>query len=186
MLFRSREESAPSGARYGWGWLIAIFLASLTFIIGRALPYFDKHIEGLVLEAIGVVLVVALLLAWVQTRRRALARSAFPQVTPGTPYRMASAKISPDFVTELANLETHLQRSAVEEGWSIEWTEHNQVFQSAKTALAERRYSESLRDFAKAIHVLMGGIHLLRKQRDQILRWGARVPTNRDEEPEGK
>ena len=180
------DEGADSAAtRYGWGWLIAVFLASLTFIIGNALPYFEKPIEGLALEALGIVLAVVLLLVWLSSRRRALARAALPQVTPGTPYRTASAKINPDFVTELANLEHHLQRSAVEEGWSIEWTEHNQVFQSAKTALSERRYSESLRDFAKAIHVLMGGIHLLRKQRDQILRWGARIQPSREEGPTG-
>ncbi len=128
-----------------------------------------------------------LVLIWLRMRRRAQEQAALPQMKPGTPYRTASAKITPEFVTELANLEYNLQRSAVEEGWSIEWTEHNRIFQAAKTALAERRYTESLRDFARAIHVLVGGVHLLRKQRDQILRWGAKpVPPKGEEPAEGK
>jgi len=56
------------------------------------------------------------------------------------------------------------------------------VFETAKTALAERRYADSLRDFARAIHVLMGGIHLLRRQRDQLLRWGMRPASKVDDE----
>src|SRR5207245_1388738 len=111
-------------------------------------------------------------------------RSAFPRLTRGTPYRTASAKITPEFVTELANLEHNLQRTAVEEGWSIEWNEHKRIFQSAKTALTERRYIDSLCDFARAIHILMVGIHLLRLQRDQMLRWGTRAPAKEEEEPE--
>jgi protein phosphatase len=180
-------DPTPEG-RYGWSWLIAVLLASITFIVGRALPYFDfeKRLEGAVIEAMGVAGLGMLLFAWLRKRRRAQENSALPEMTPGTPYRTASAKITPEFVTELANLEYNLQRSAVEEGWSIEWTEHNEVFQSAKAALAERRYPESLRDFARAIHVLVGGINLLRKQRDQILRWGTRAPSKDEETGEGK
>jgi hypothetical protein len=127
-----------------------------------------------------------LILTWLRMRRRAEEQSVLPEMTPGTPYRTSSAKITPEFVTELANLEYNLQRSALEEGWSIEWTEHDRVFQTAKTALAERRYTESLRDFARAIHILVGGIHLLRKQRDQMLRWGIRPPPKTEDSGDAK
>jgi protein phosphatase len=182
------EPDSTAGGRYGWSWLIAVFLAGIMFIVGHALPYFDfeKRLEGVLIEAVGITLLGLLLLTWLRMRRRTQEQSALPKMTPGTPYRTASAKITPEFVTELANLEYNLQRSAVEEGWSIEWSEHSRVFQSAKTALAERRYTESLRDFARAIHVLVGGINLLRKQRDQILRWGTRPPSKEDEPGEGK
>src|SRR5579872_731343 len=183
------EPEYSSEGRHGWGWLIAVLLAGIMFIVGHALPYFDfeRRLEGVVIEALGVIGLGLLLLTWLRMRRRAQGKSVLPEMTPGTPYRTASAKITPEFVTELANLEYNLQRSAVEEGWSIEWTEHSRVFQSAKTALAERRYTDSLRDFARAIHVLVGGITLLRKQRDQILRWGNRPAPPKAEEPtEGK
>lgn len=182
------EPVHPAEGRFGWGWLIAVFLAGIMFIVGHALPYFDfeRRFEGVLIEALGVAGLGMQLLVWLRMRRRAQEQSALPEMTPGTPYRTASAKITPEFVTELANLEYNLQRSAVEEGWSIEWSEHNQVFEAAKTALAERRYTESLRDFARAIHVLVGGIHLLRKQRDQILRWGPRPSPKPEETGEAK
>ncbi len=172
--------------RYGWSWLVAVFLAGVTLIVGHATRYFDRPLpEGSVIETLGVLGLLGLALAWLRAQRMEHRRSAFPDVTPGTPYRTASAKITPEFVAELANLESNLQRSAVEEGWSIEWGEHNKIFESAKAALSERRYPESLRDFSRAIHILMGGIHLLRRQRDQLLRWGPRQ-TPKEEEPEGK
>jgi len=183
------DDDNSAEGQFGWSWLIAVFLAGILIIVGHAWPYFnfERRIEGLSMEALGVTGVGALMLTWLRMRRRARELAALPQMTPGTPYRTASAKLTPEFVTELANLENNLQRSAVEEGWSIEWTEHNRVFEAAKTALAERRYTESLRDFARAIHVLVGGIHLLRKQRDQILRWGAKPqPPKGEESVEGK
>jgi protein phosphatase len=182
------EEDDEPGGRHGWAWLVGMFLAGIMFIVGHALRYFNRPlIEGTLFEAMGVLGLGALILSWLRSRRPVPGRDALPEVTPGTPYRVASAKISPEFVTELANLEHNLQRSAVEEGWSIEWSEHNQIFESAKTALAERRYPESLRSFARAIHILMGGIHLLRRQRDQLVRWGQRPAAPRaDDESEGK
>ncbi|MGE5194288.1 MAG: PP2C family protein-serine/threonine phosphatase, partial [Deltaproteobacteria bacterium] len=174
-----------AGGRFGWGWLIGLFLAGAMFIVGNALPHFDRHMEGLLLEALGAFGLAALILAWIRVRRRAAVAAAFPKLNPGTPYRTASAKITAEFVAELANLEHNLQRTAVEEGWSIEWTEHNRIFESAKTALSERRYIESLRDYARVIQILMGGIHLLRRQRDQLVRWGTR-PAPKPEEGEGK
>lgn len=181
-------DDSPEG-RHGWGWLVGMFLAGIMFIVGHALPYFGRPLlEGTVFEAMGVVGLGALILIWLRARRPAPAGATYPEVTPGTPYRVASAKITSEFVTELANLEHNLQRSAVEEGWSIEWAEHNRVFESAKTALAERRYTESLSGFARAIHTLMGGIHLLRRQRDQLVRWGTRPPAPKADDPpsEGK
>ncbi|MBI3865670.1 MAG: serine/threonine-protein phosphatase [Planctomycetia bacterium] len=186
------EPDAVAESRFGWSWLIGIFLAGMLFIVGNTLGFFERFVEGVLLEAAGIIGFVLLVLAWLRARRRERALGALPEMTPGTPYRTASARINPEFVTELANLEYNLQRSAVEEGWSIEWTEHNRVYQSAKTALSERRYQESLRDFARAIHVLMGGIHLLRKHRDQLLRWGKGATATKpddskaEEAPEGK
>jgi protein phosphatase len=179
------EKTAESG--FGWGWLIGAVVASVMFAMGNILPYFDHLIEGAVVEGVGIIGLGSLVLAWLRARRRERERAALPEMTPGTPYRTASARINPEFVTELANLEYNLQRSAIEEGWSIEWTEHKRVYESAKAALSERRYQESLRDFARAIHVLMAGIHLLRKHRDLLLRFGKMPPSSRaGEEPEGK
>ena len=174
----------PVDQGHAWGWLIGIFLTGLMFIVGNTLPFFERFVEGVIVEGIGILGAILLLLFWVRSKRLAKRQSQMPQMTPGTPYRTASARLNPDFVTELANLENNLQRSALEEGWSIDWTDHSEVFQKAKAAFTERRYSDAFRDFSRAIHVLMGGIHLLRKQRDQLLRYGKQYPPPKGDEQE--
>ncbi len=146
-----KDDDDLEEGRYGWSWLMAVFLAGITFIVGHALPYFDRPLlEGTVIEALGVVGLGGLILIWLRYRRIDQMGSNLPEVSPGTPYRTASAKITPEFVSELANIEHNLQRSAVEEGWSIEWSEHNLVFESAKTALGciSAGGKESLRRFS--------------------------------------
>ncbi|MGQ0633546.1 MAG: PP2C family protein-serine/threonine phosphatase [Planctomycetaceae bacterium] len=164
-----------------WWQLIGAFVAAVLFIAGQTFLLLGRPLAGFAVEALGIVGFGALLLHWLRRRRMALDGSDFRRRGPGTPYRTALARLTPAFVTELANLEYNLQRSAVEEGWSIDWGQHGSVFQAAKTALAEQRYGEALRDFAGAIHTLITGIHLLRKQRDQLARWGAKPVAARED-----
>jgi protein phosphatase len=179
-------RAAGGEGHLGWIWPIVLLLAGVAFIAGHLMTRAEYPLAGFLVQALGIVAMGSLLLASVRARKTA-DRSGLPRTTPGTPYRTASARTTPAFVTELANIEYNLQRSAIEEGWSIEWGQHSRVFQSGKEALAEQRYSDALRDFAKAIHILIAGIHLLRKQRDQAARWGARPPAAREEsEPSGK
>ncbi|HTI51455.1 MAG TPA: protein phosphatase 2C domain-containing protein [Planctomycetaceae bacterium] len=181
------EVASAADSHLSWIWPITLFLAGVAFIAGHLLTRFERPIAGVLVQALGIVGVGGLLFASVRLRRLAGDRSALSRIAPGTPYRTSSAKITPTFVNELANVEYNLQRSAIEEGWSIDWNRHSHVFQLAKDALAEKRYPDALRDYAKAIHVLMGGIHLLRKQRDQMLRWGVRPPASQEAaEPNGK
>ncbi|MBS0266353.1 MAG: serine/threonine-protein phosphatase [Planctomycetes bacterium] len=168
------EPAAES--RVGWWWLAGAFLAGLLFIVGNVMRFSDQPIEGAIVEGLGILGAGGLILMWLRARRIARARSHLPELTPGTPYRIASARIIPEFVTELANIEHNLQRTAIEENWNIDWPEHTKVYQTGKTALAEGRYSEALHDFALAIHALMGGLMLLRKQREMWAKTGKTPP----------
>ncbi|HEY2253316.1 MAG TPA: PP2C family serine/threonine-protein phosphatase, partial [Planctomycetaceae bacterium] len=49
------EPDNPAEGRFGWGWLIAVFLAGIMIIVGHAWPYFnfERRIEGLSIEAVG-------------------------------------------------------------------------------------------------------------------------------------
>lgn len=178
------EDDAPGHGAFGWLQLVGLFFSGVFFIAGHALSLFGRPFAAIPVETLGIVGFGGLLLHWLRRRREADAGGAFTRTGPGTPYRTASARLQPAFVTELANLEYNLQRSALEEGWSIEWGQHANVFQSGKSALSEKRYTDALRDFGSAIHILIGGIHLLRKQRDQLARWGAR-PAASKEDPAG-
>src|SRR5258708_5487293 len=71
----------PEG-RYGWSWLVAVFLAGITLIVGHATRYFGRPLpEGTVIEALGVLGLGALILAWLRSPRLDHVRSAFPAGT---------------------------------------------------------------------------------------------------------
>ena len=180
-LERAAEREGSHDAILGWVQPLLLLFAGIAFIAGHLLTTTDRPLAGFLVQAMGIMSIGGLALSGLRQRRKATERAHLPETTPGTPYRTASARINPAFVTELANIENNLQRSALEEGWSIEWNQHSQYFQAGKTALAEGRLSDSIRDFAKAIHILMVGIHLIRKQRDQVAKWGQRPSAGRDE-----
>jgi len=186
----ARVGSAPSGVPtdssppdhhetdgvLGWGWLIAVFLIGIMFIFGNVLIGIERPFTGILLEGLSVLAFGGLILTWLRIRRLSLEKASLPAIVPGNPYRTASARVTTKFVNDLATLEYRLQRSAMEEGWNIDWPEHNRWFHAAKTALTERRDSDALREFARAIHVLMEGIHAQRRQRDLTNRWGVTKP----------
>lgn len=173
-------EPEPAGG-FGWGWLAAVFGTGAAFVWGYALILLGQYDEGKILMGISIFCCIAMLLFWLRQRRWTSFNTSLPDVTPGTPYRTASAKITGKFVNELAALENSLQRTAQDEGWSIEWPEHKQAYEQAKAALSSRRYTEALRGYAKAIHLLMSGIQMQRKQRDILAKWGTKTPAARSE-----
>jgi protein phosphatase len=167
----------------GWGWLIAVFLIGVTFIFGNVLIGIERPFTGILLEGLSVLAFGGLILGWLRMRRLAFEKASLPAIVPGNPYRTAPARVTPRFVNDLATLEYSLQRSAQEEGWGIDWPEHNRWFHAAKTALTEHRDGDALRDFARAIHLLMEGIHAQRRQRDLTNRWGITKPAPRPDPP---
>lgn len=181
------EPRRERASQFGWTLPITLFFAGVAFIAGHLLTRFENPLVGFLVQAMGILALGTLLFLSVRSKRIGWDLGALPKIARGTPYRTSSARTTPAFVNELASLEYHLQRSAIEEGWHIEWNQHSQVFEAAKAALSQQRYSDALRDFARAIHILMGGIHLIRKQRDQATRWGIRaVPGREPTEPNGK
>ena len=88
------------------------------------------------------------------------------------PYATGSARLSRKFLGHLAAVEAELQRTASEEGWSVDWRSHEQAFKNAKSAYACREYSEAFRWYAKAIDTLMPGLHEGRKQLHREAKWG--------------
>lgn len=186
-LEEAPEKITTRDSILGWLQPFLLLFAGIAFIAGHLLTTTERPLAGFLVQALGIMAIGGLALSGLRSRRLASERANLPETTPGTPYRTASARITPAFVTELANIENNLQRSALEEGWSIDWSQHSRHFQAGKAALAEARLSDAIQDFARAIHHLMAGIHLIRKQRDQTARWGQRTPSPRDEpEANGK
>jgi hypothetical protein len=72
------------------------------------------------------------------------------------------AKSSQALVATLASLEQDLRRAAQEEEWNVDWEAHQQALVSAMEAAQQKRFARGVRDYARALDVLMND---LRKNR---------------------
>lgn len=95
------------------------------------------------------------------------------------PYRTAPAQITPAFLQQLARIEAELHRAAHEENWPIDWGSHDACCQRAEVALQHKQLESGLREYARALDLLMTGVHWQRKQLNHETRWGKAVPQTR-------
>ncbi|MBM79198.1 MAG: serine/threonine protein phosphatase [Planctomycetaceae bacterium] len=91
---------------------------------------------------------------------------------PWKPYRTASAKLTRKFLNDLAELESKLQKTGNEEGWSIDWSAHEEAFKACQETLENKQYSKAVAAYAKALDILMAGVQRYRKQLDRQAKWG--------------
>ena len=167
--------------QFGWGWLIAWFVVGLMFIAGLGMffmnlgePELLRGVAGNVLMALANLGCGGLILFWLRQRRGAVGRSPYPDVTPGAPYRTANTEITPQFLNELASLENALHRTALDDGWAIDWANFHAAYNAGKSHMAAKKYPDALRSFGKGLHLLMEGVQQIRRQREQAARWGLR------------
>lgn len=164
-------------------WLLATFFTALatTFLIGLGLTLATPLVLiGALLMAVSVLAGIA----WFVYRRRRGEAGESPSRSDAStivwkPYRFAPAQISADFVQQLARIEAELHRAAQEEHWPINWAEHEICCQRAEVALQNKQLPAALRDYARALDVLMMGVHWQRKQLHQEARWGKPTPPTR-------
>ncbi len=95
------------------------------------------------------------------------------------PYRFAQAQLTPSFLQQIARIEAELHRAAQEEHWPIDWGQHQICCQRAELALQSKQLQPALRDYARALDLLMTGVHWQRKQLHQETRWGKAAPSAR-------
>jgi len=166
-----RSDSEPkSEGGLNWTWLGAFWLIAAVFGLGICLTLMDWVITGISIATSAVVFVAGLLGYWLRQRPSAVVDS--DETVLWRPYRTASAKLSKRFLNHLAAIEAELQRTASEEGWTIDWATHESSFQSAQTALGNRQYSQSFIAYSRTIDILMAGLQLYRKQLKHEAQWG--------------
>ena len=83
------------------------------------------------------------------------------------PYRVASARTTKEFMTNLAQFEMELRKMASEELWSIDWKVHAQLVAAAKLSLDSKRTASAMSELGKSIDMLMTGFHAYRKKQKQ-------------------
>ncbi len=167
-------DPAPRDLQPGWGWFVSIALLSVLYVLGIALTAMQNTKEGLTLQVLSTFGIGGLLLFWLRERDLRAKRIEIPDVKPGNPYRTFPAKLGEPLLQTCSAIEYHLQRTALEEEWSIEWARYNQSAANAHASHSKGEFAAALREYAAAIHALMAGIQMQRRQKDLAERWGIR------------
>jgi serine/threonine protein phosphatase PrpC len=164
------EGSERTAGQFGidpW-WLAGFWAVAITFVCGISLSLLGSVLTGMTLMVFSFIAFVAMMIRyWKTQRRRASSDPTSVETTLWSPCRTASAKFTQTFLSHLAAVESELQRTADEEGWSIDRTLHESLYRKAKQALADGEYSLAFEEIARSIDVLMAGVHLQRKQLQQ-------------------
>lgn len=166
------EDEGPSWWELGGLWGIAGL-----FVLGVLLLLLDRPAAGWSLTGLSVLLIVGVVVYLWRKRQGRLTDADLDPTRLSRPYQTASAAFNRDLLSELASAESELQRSAIEEGWSIDWSAHEKAYRSAHAALAAGDEKQAFRFYAQAIDVLMSGVHLHRKQKTRQAKWKKPTPS---------
>lgn len=162
------DEPAPPADPAARRWLLAMWGTAILFTTGAMLALFRHAAWGAACMSASVLAAAFLAVWWWKQNRPDGADTPIRFRA----YQTASARLTPDFVAHLAQIESELQSAAVEEGWTLNWDEHELAYSTAKAAFAENRLADALRSFSKAIDALMTGVQSHRRQLNHANRWG--------------
>lgn len=168
----ARVGASPEGAvplphsaeGLSWWSLAAFTLIAALVALGSGLALLTEWLifGGFLAGGAIAALVAWLLIGWIRHPGRS-GRGERDKTILWRAYRTASARMEPDFLQNLAATEAELRRAAQEEGWPVDWAEHKAASERAQSAMRERRYGEALRDFGRALDLIMGSIHQQRR-----------------------
>lgn len=177
-----RPHHEHPGVPLSWPWLAGFWAAAIAFVGGISLSILGRLLAGAIVGSLGGGALLAMTMAWTRTKAALQPVSDGDQTTIlWRPYATADARLSKKFLNHLAALESELQRTASEEKWAIDWKVHEKEFEEAKRALTGNQRSTAFRALARAIDVLMMGLHEQRRQVVHDRRWG-RVSSPESEE----
>ncbi|MFO0918328.1 MAG: PP2C family serine/threonine-protein phosphatase [Planctomycetaceae bacterium] len=171
LAFESGEAAPPQP-----DWLDAVIFIGLATValLGMALWLLTPlWLLGLVVLLTAVLLTVIRLI--VSSRRKEVVDvpvAEAPSTQHWMPPRIAPAQITPGFLQQLARIEAELHRAAHEENWPVDWGSHDACVQRADVAMKLKQLPAALREYARALDLLMTGVHWQRKQLHHETRWG--------------
>ncbi|WP_437202927.1 PP2C family protein-serine/threonine phosphatase [Planctomicrobium sp. SH664] len=150
------DEFIENRPGLGWSWLAAFAGGALLVVWGVALLLLGHSISGSILTALSVW--GMLVLTVFSIRQQQALRQDLPDETHTRlwrPHRTAVALSSKELFELLASIDGELQRSARDDGWDVDWGEHDRAVKAAERAAQEKRYAKGLRDLARAIGMVM-------------------------------
>ncbi len=139
---------------FGWGWLAGFWIVSMAIVGGISLLLFGHLREGAFVASLGFVGLAVLGVAALRNRPTKSGAND-PQTVLNRPHRTAVAMPNEKLVDVLSAVERDLRRAAHEEGWNVNWEAHQQAAESAVKSVHQGRFARGVRDFARAVDVLM-------------------------------
>ncbi len=167
-------KAPPVEGGLSWAALAKVWGVGLLSVFGVSLVLFGKTPQGALFLAIAAILAAWLSVSWYRRRQRLrdAAGADGADTVLWRAYRSAAVRCDRRFLASIAAMEAGLQKSANDEGWSIDWDAHASAYASAKQSLAQRDLEAALSAYASAIDVLMEGVHAQRRQMNRELKWG--------------
>jgi len=172
------EESEVQTDGPGWIWLIRCWILALSAVLGLAAMLFNWPKTGGSLLAISVVTLMGMTWRWWKQRRKSRGAGT-AHARKLNVYRSTPARLTRKFLSHLAALEAELQRSAMEEGWTLDWDEHRSADHEAKEAVANHQFVRAFNAYGRMLDVFMAGVQVYRKQKDHETKWGKSDRQNR-------
>lgn len=166
-----RPTELDSDFEFSWMVLLGLWGLAALMVVGICLILFQYRIAGILITGVATLLLTMLFMRWYrelsQRDLRPVDRSVHAR-----PYRSAKARLTRRMLSKLQDLENSLQRTALEERWTVDWDAHRRAEQEVETALKERKYLNAFRGYATMLDVFMAVVHHQRRQRDQENKWG--------------
>lgn len=165
------KSEDPETSGMSWLGLLTIWVIAGFFVLAVSLMILRNWQWGMVSLGLSLMTALASGAYWSLKRRQQSPKKSFRGKSSG-PYRHASAKLLPQFVSHLVALEAELQRTAHEEGWDIDWSRHQSASGNAQSFLSHNRLQDALAELAQGLDILMAGVQTHRKNRQHQARWG--------------
>ncbi len=184
-------ERPPPPSRFeglSWGGFGLMCLFATLFLIG--LYFFeldpDRRLQGGAILAVSVMAGIGYW-TWHRSRNKPPISNHDPRSTVAwRPYRVASARITDEFVDELKRLEADLHRAAIEDHWPVDWTNYEDDFRKAHDAVEKRLFVRALIEYGRMFDLLMTAIQSQRKHQQQKLKKGSSPSISTVKEPEAR
>lgn len=142
----------------GWGWLGAFWGVSMALVLGLSMMMFGHPLEGVFTSSAAAIGLIVMLVAVLRRRReirKQIADDDDSRTLLCRPHRSGAALTSKDMLEALMSIDADLLRAAQEDGWTVDWHQHETELKAAREAQKEKRFGRGIRDIGRAIDCLM-------------------------------
>jgi PPM family protein phosphatase len=153
----SAPGNGPSTAPESLRTAKPLMLAALACVlIAVGLGALQATIPTLIALAVGIALA---LIGWFQPTAQPAPPAS--KLTPGArlgrgPHSMTDCRPSAKFANDLVSMIEQLREAAIEEHWSIDWNQFNELCQSGKRDVDQQDFCGAVRHYAAALQFMMG------------------------------